>query len=133
MARTDKAGEGEDDALADATAATHRLVRWCTGSKPGSLPAGLAGPPGQRSRLALSQLVTGPSRLRSPLAPSTTRRCRQVAGHVLVRVRVAPQLMAGNTGLVHIGYTCGRKTAADVGQRYKTFAQVSRRFSGRPA
>ena len=41
-------------------------------------------------------------------------RCCQVAGRVLVRIRAARQRMAANTGLGHLGYAQGRKTAADV-------------------
>ena len=91
-------------------------------------------PPGQRfTRASSGSSSSVRADSRSSLKPPTGAECRQVAGPVLVRVRVAPQVTVGNTASVHIGYTCERKTAADVGQRCATFAQVSRRFSGRPA
>ena len=71
MPQVDKAGEGEDVDLADATHLTHRLVRWQAGSKPGAPLAGLAGPPGQRSPHAQPQLVIGASRLPVPADPPT--------------------------------------------------------------
>jgi hypothetical protein len=74
MAQIDKAGEGEYDSLVDATGATHRLMRWRQGSKRHSPFAGLAGPPGQRSRRSLPQLVIGASRL--PVPADTSYRSR---------------------------------------------------------